>query len=159
MFDNVVCRAELPGKPPAFIGPGHVFQTKQFDCELFGYEITEDGRLVCTSRTGDRWKSVEYNPPEAIDFHGDMCFYTGHTADCGGYDFVEYVARFTEGRLTRIREVSRTRTTEGKIVALPVDGSREVRPPWDMPKVDITGGMTSEDFVRDGRGPMPTEEG
>ena len=37
-----------------------------------------------------------------LDFHGDMRFYTSHENDEGGWDFIDLVARFTEGKLQKI---------------------------------------------------------
>lgn len=106
MFDLIVCRAPLPD---GYISPERQeFQTKDFECTLSTYTITEDGRLIC-----DDWH-YEVVPPEerrdpnsvvgclrrVVDradvdqnFHGDLHF--------GDRDR-EYIARFTEGKLTRI---------------------------------------------------------
>ena len=46
MFDHVRCSAPLPGTPPAFVHPGHLFQSKSLDCLMGTYEITAEGRLV-----------------------------------------------------------------------------------------------------------------
>lgn len=111
MFDYVKCSAPLPGEPPAFVGPGHRFQTKDLDCTLAEYEITADGRMVLSGRE------------DAIDFDGDVNFYDTNcvgasinqdgmvhfTEDGEDAEFVEYVARFADGRLTGIEEVDRTR--------------------------------------------------
>lgn len=114
MFDYVRSRVALPD---GFTGE---LQSKDFDCELAVVEIREDRTLWierfdyeevplserpypdaddwrsiigCMRRINERW--------ERLDFHGDMTFY-------GGQDVVwhEYVARFTDGKLSSIKQIS-----------------------------------------------------
>ena len=101
MFDEVVFRSTLPGSPPAFIGPAHRFQTKDFDCTLDLYVIESDGTLA-TSPT----------------FTGEVEFYTSnivgsgpgvYTRDGEDAESVSYKATFVDGRLTAIEETERDR--------------------------------------------------
>jgi hypothetical protein len=114
MFDYVKCSAPLPGEPPAFVGPGHRFQTKDLDCTLSEYEITADGRLVLA---GTIWGKG--SPPEPIEFHGVLDFYDSNCRGCSdrftftshGEDgeSVDYRATFDHGQLVAIVETGRTR--------------------------------------------------
>lgn len=115
MFDEVLCSAKLPGQPPAFVvATGFRFQTKDLDCELATYEITEDGRLVC--RDGG-WLEEDGKGP--VDFTGDLEFYQSNwvavsngidfTRDGEDYESVTYTARFIDGRLQQIVETWRER--------------------------------------------------
>lgn len=108
LFDNVECRYPLPTEPPEFIKPGPLqYQTKDLaDPWMRNALITEDGRLEVD---GEEWD----------DFHGDLEFYAGNWASIGpegittrggeDYEFVTYVARFTDGRVSKITETRRER--------------------------------------------------
>lgn len=112
MFDEIICSHPLPTQPPAFVGDGHRFQTKDLECELALYEIAADGRLVLHPRDG----SVAV----AVAFHGELSFRTSnlsagwgevvYTRDGSDYESVEYAASFVGGRVQSIKETSRERT-------------------------------------------------
>lgn len=126
MYDELVCERPLPGTPPAFIGPGHRFQTKDFDCELAVYTVRADGSLWREGR-GDA-------EPAPHDFTGRVEFGTsnfaagghGATFTRGGEDWedVDYAATFAGGRLVELVEDRRERGP-----ALPVAELRAYRPP------------------------------
>jgi hypothetical protein len=116
MFDNLRCSAPLPGTPPEFIKPGHLFQTKDIECSMTTWEITADGRLV---EAGEPWYEGEgHARRDDLDFTGDVNFYDNNgvgyshgfsfTANGEDYESVTYCALFASGRLQQITEVSRT---------------------------------------------------
>lgn len=83
MFDDITCKYPLPAGTPTT-----QFQTKSLSCYLSQYEITEEGTLRCLS-----------NPNEdCSDYHGDVYFYDGP---------YEFIARFTDGKITRLTDVSK----------------------------------------------------
>ena len=91
MFDDVKCERVMPGdRQPRSCQ----FQTKDFACEMSGYEITSDGRLL--------------KDGEPHYFHGHLNFYTHESDDNtgrGGGWWFEYDAKFTDGRLVEIRAI------------------------------------------------------
>jgi len=91
MFDQLECKRPLPDLG---IVDGAPWQTKDFFCEMATLTITDDGRLL---RAGGLFNN---SPQVEVNYHGDLCFYS----DRDGVWF-EYVARFTEGRLSRIWRV------------------------------------------------------
>lgn len=118
MYDNIRCKHPLPDAPPAFAQrPECLWQTKDLDCDLSTYEITEDGRLVWVdSMFGD----PDFEPKEATDVHQDIVFYNSNIRASDGqgnyytdsgedYESADYRARFTNGRLEWIREAKRER--------------------------------------------------
>lgn len=101
MFDTIFCEYPLPE-------PGHQalgFQTKDLECLLDNYTITSDGRLIRRARRG-----LLGQPDRDIEWplHGDIRFYTSRDKV-----WVEYVARFTHGRVEWIRPVEEARRAEG----------------------------------------------
>ncbi len=89
MFDDLLCEAPLPETP----APPNValFQTKSLpDPRMRTFIIKRDGRLVHLMDDGEK---IE------IEHHGDIYF---HELDSETNEWWEYVARFTEGRLSRI---------------------------------------------------------
>ena len=114
MFDYIHCDYPLPGKPP--YGPeGHSggYQTKDLDCTLDIYLITEDGqlkqRMPLDPEEGLR-KSKEF-----LDFTGKINFYTSNICASGpgiytrnGEDAisVDYVATFLNGKIIDVVEAS-----------------------------------------------------
>ena len=119
MFDYLVCEHPLPD---GRVVEGPVWQTKDSPCQMGVVTITADGRLLFEE------SHVEAVPEEqrpffgtprwaegglfqmcgmsrrVVDrvvehpFHGDLRFYNGRE---------EYIARFTEGRLSSMRKVSK----------------------------------------------------
>jgi hypothetical protein len=63
MFDYIICRYPLPGKPPSFIDADHQFQTKDFDCYLDLYIVSETGKLSIRKFNPDG----EYEDEEVSD--------------------------------------------------------------------------------------------
>lgn len=100
IFDTVHCEYPLPD-------PRHQdleFQTKDLDPALFHYTITRDGRLVRHAGRGG-WGKLDRD----IDWplHGDLRFYTHEKSF--EPPWIEYVARFTHGRVEWIRPFEEVR--------------------------------------------------
>jgi hypothetical protein len=117
MFDYVKCERVLPD---GFDGRGVEFQTKDFDCSMHTIEITADGQLIEHGWVWDGMVPREERtfpdepedsplslvgsmkhrdlPPERLDFHGVMQFYT-----TAGNVWREYSAKFTDGKLVEIK--------------------------------------------------------
>jgi hypothetical protein len=114
MFDYIHCDYELPGKPP--YGPEGCmggYQTKDLDCTLDTYIITEDGRL--RQRTPIDYGEGLRKTKELSDFTGEINFYTSNICASGpgiytsnGDDAisVEYVAKFVNGKVIEITEMA-----------------------------------------------------
>lgn len=131
MYDHIVCKAKLPGTPPAFVTDhGHQFQTKDTPEQyLTTYEITEDGRLLDSGGVDQ-------------EFHGDLEFYDSNIVGCGpdgsggsvvwtrnGEDAesVDYRARFNAGKLMGIVVIEQTKKPAKSEAARP-------RPPRPTPE-------------------------
>lgn len=127
MFDEIRCEYPLPDQGVQ----DEVFQTKSFHREMDRYTITADGRLI---HHMTRWESVPeeerpyYGKPEwdkplhqvfgsiktvpvgdvEIPFHGDVYFYTSRgEAQTESFEWFEYQARFTDGKLQWVKRVER----------------------------------------------------
>ncbi len=125
MFDNIQCEYPLP-ETGYRVSPGHSFQTKSLGSELDDYTITVDGSLILHRKS---WEGVPeeerpyYGTPEweerskqvigsirtvpvgdeEVPYHGDIYFYDSlSVGNKPGEVWIEYKARFTEGRLSRI---------------------------------------------------------
>lgn len=110
MFDEIICEYPLPRPEMQHT----VFQTKDFDCTLARNTITKDGRLRL-----ERWEYISRDDPTAFfgfvlervnwqeyyadDYHGDLEFYDW---DDTARTLIVFRARFTDGRLVRIVEVT-----------------------------------------------------
>jgi hypothetical protein len=121
MFDYLKCSYPLPGNPPAFVNPGHEFQTKDLECSLDHYEITTDGRLLheqydtedqsdpnaegfmrlagMMTRVNKRWVELK-------DFTGGVEFHDGAPGE-PEYHWIEYTALFARGKLLELIETDR----------------------------------------------------
>jgi hypothetical protein len=96
MFDYIACDYPLPDGAPRT-----GYQTKDTPAQMLDtYTITEDGHLV-----DDSGATLD-------DFHGDLDFYTSNVCGSGPNGYItddgqpytawSFVARFTDGRLTRL---------------------------------------------------------
>ena len=126
MFDEIRCEYPLP-ESGYRLPPGHTFQTKSLGSRLDNYTITADGRLILHKVRRERVPEEErpyYGTPEwednprhrllgstrtvpvgdeEISYHGDIYFYDSFAVrNEPGLMRIEYKARFTEGRLSRI---------------------------------------------------------
>lgn len=99
MFDTIHCEYPLPE-------PAHnalEFQTKSLDSCLNDYTITREGRLLRHAHGGllTEPASARRGPAVECPFHGDLTMYASTTESA----WIEYLARFTYGRLDWIRPV------------------------------------------------------
>ncbi len=106
LFDTVECDYLLPD-------PRHQrleFQTKDLACCMERYTITRDGRLL-----KHPWGDVLNGPRPVLEkdvelpIHGDIRIH-GVDPDAGS-GLVEYVVRFTQGRVERVRRWTDGRTS------------------------------------------------
>jgi len=94
LFDTIHCEYPLPDTRHQDLD----FQTKDLDCFLAHYTITPDGRLIRRARRGGIWGDRQDRDVEC-PMHGDIQMYTS-AAD---KTWIEYVVRFTHGRVEWIR--------------------------------------------------------
>ena len=94
LFDTIYCEHPLPDARHQDLD----FQTKDLECSLSTYTITQDGRLLRHARGGKRGLDRDIEWP----LHGDLTFYTSIKIS-GESVWVEYVARFTHGLVEWIR--------------------------------------------------------
>ena len=109
MFDELTCDYPMPEGFEEY--QDFTFQTKDLVNALIKHRISDDGRLLRDAgkhewvddpsrfiiggylrRVTDEWTDAEY--------HGDIVFYPGWQHD--DLPFVDFVARFTDGRLTEL---------------------------------------------------------
>jgi len=118
LYDYIKCEYPLPDDGPQ----DALFQTKDTDANYMeAYRITTDGRLVHQTvryetvppevrpyPNADDWRGVVgcfRSVPTGdvtIHYHGDIYFY-----ESIGGEWFEYVARFTEGKVSRIWRVKK----------------------------------------------------
>jgi hypothetical protein len=99
MYDTIRCDYPLPN-------PGHQtleYQTKDLECMLGEYTITHEGRLVLHPGKGllARQATRDVECPH----HGDIRIYTSLERPRRRGEWVEYLVRFTEGRVQRVRRI------------------------------------------------------
>ncbi len=95
---------------------GREHQTKDLDCGMDTYDITGDGRLTkrVYTPTGEikkrRLGAVEFDFPvkahtdnKDMDYHGFLNFYGNDTQTAR---WISYLAKFTDGVMTDIKEAS-----------------------------------------------------
>lgn len=99
MFDHVKCRYPLPDKEVQNV----VFQTKNFECMLDTYFITEEGKLLM--------KGLKQRDPVLVRFHGELKFYTSTGShEDNSFKWYEYIARFTNGKLQWIKRAEKEKS-------------------------------------------------
>lgn len=125
MFDYVICEVPLPdGWEPDEL------QSKDFDCTMTKVRISAEGRLEIERYESYDVPKAERPYPNAepgsfeeicgiwgkrnrhwedLNFHGDFNFYGGGFKN----DWHEYLARFTEGQLVRIRPLHESAIATG----------------------------------------------
>jgi hypothetical protein len=126
MFDELKCEYPLPDAAVQ----EETFQTKSLNRVMDRYTITQEGRLILHKVRYEVVPEEEreyYGTPEwdekpfvrifgmlrsipvgdvEIPYHGDIAFYTSTgSREEGDFEWFEYQARFTEGRLQSIRRV------------------------------------------------------
>src|SRR3954451_23376017 len=107
MFDTVYCEYPLPDARHQDLE----FQTKNLECALFTFTITRDGRLVRRAWRGWRGDSPDSDVEWLL--HGDIRFYTSVKTEEPSW--IEYVARFTHGRIEWIRPLEEVQKDPGII--------------------------------------------
>ena len=96
MFDDLRCDMPLPDAEASGLEIGHWFQTKDMDCYLDKYAITEHGRLIALDWDA---QGQVFIPGADKNYHGMLNFYT-LTMDKRWF---EYDAKFTDGKVTEIQ--------------------------------------------------------
>lgn len=95
LFDEVRCEYRLPN--PAH--QGLVFQTKDLENLMDEYVITRRGRLVRTKRG-----LLAPRPCRVVcSIHQDLRICGSVEVGPEEHEWIEYIFRFTEGRVTRVR--------------------------------------------------------
>lgn len=96
MFDTITCEYPLPVAEHQDLE----FQTKDLENLLDHYAITHEGRLIRKPRRG-----LARGPARDVPWplHRDLRFYTS-TGEGEARQWIEYVARFTYGRVEWIRD-------------------------------------------------------
>jgi hypothetical protein len=116
LFDHVRCEYPLPDPTQQ----EREFQTKDLDSLMHHYVITRDGRLIRKARPDDGWgPRVEHDMEWPI--HGDIRIYD---FDQEARQSIEYVVRFTHGRVEWVRPVTEVAALEpraGRALASPLD--------------------------------------
>lgn len=125
MFDEIKCEYSLPEAALQDV----LFQTKSLDRLMDRYTITRDGRLIHHTVRYELIPEAArpfYGKPEwekpllqfcgmfkgvstgdvEVPYHGDIYFYTSSGAHTdNNFEWFEYQARFTEGRVQWIKRV------------------------------------------------------
>ena len=113
MFDYLRCERVMPD---GFDGRGQEFQTKDFDCDMVEYRITDDGRLhqpLVDGEPSTRFDGGKANGWREMDFHGWLNFYTYLGVESGkpNGEWHGYLAKFTDGRMVELKCDARTNLT------------------------------------------------
>jgi hypothetical protein len=146
MFDTVYCEYPLPDARHQDLD----FQTKNLECALDTYTITRDGRLV--RRAGSGWganldRDVEWS------LHGDIRIYTSVKSEDPSW--VEYVVRFTHGRVQWIRPLEEVQK-DPDLPSPDLDLSLE---PYTTPKTAEVEAQPRPANSEAGEGAAPSDEG
>jgi hypothetical protein len=102
MFDTIHCEYPLPDARHQDLE----FQTKDLECFLDHYTITREGRLV-QQATKRGWGGADLDHDVEWPLHGDIRIYTSVKAE--ETSWIEYVVRFTHGRVEWIRPFEEVR--------------------------------------------------
>lgn len=110
MFDYVNCEYPLPGEP--VLESARQFQTKDLECALDTYTITEDGQLEVLRwrEGGDVAETLEHFTGEIV-FYGSNWAASGpgqYTSDGNDLYSYEFKAVFTDGKLQSLVDVGRS---------------------------------------------------
>ena len=135
MYDEIRCEYPLPYSGYQVL-PGHTFQTKSLECGLDEYTITADGTpdsaqgavvsayprksarttvlrngKIPRCRVAGSIRTVPVGDEE-VPYHGDIHFYDDFgVREEATQVWIEYKARFIEGRLSRIEVEDVLRTS------------------------------------------------
>lgn len=99
LYDEILCEFPLPGWPA---GAEPLFQTKDLDCCMERYRISEAGRLLTT-----RYQRGEETPTRELDteYHGYLVFYTSVERQ-DRREWFEYRAKFTDGQIVELQRIA-----------------------------------------------------
>lgn len=139
MYDQIICRADLPDRPEAFKSLDHRFQTKDFACQMNLFEITDDGRL---KQTEDMFGAIEH---EFFDHTGELNFGSSNWSACAygitftrsgeDHEDVDYRAIFVKGKLT---EVIQTQYKREPALSREIYASLDAKFEADAPQINLT---------------------
>src|SRR5690349_17995411 len=116
LFDTIRCEYPLPEARHQ----GLEFQAKALECAMNHYTINGEGRLI---RHPGGWSSLDRDVEWPV--HGDIRIYTSDETQDPSW--IEYVVRFTYGRVEWIRSLEEARWAAG---FTPPDGE----PPPESPE-------------------------
>jgi hypothetical protein len=133
LFDEVRCEYPLPNAAHQ----GLLFQTKDLENLMDEYVITRRGRLVRTKR----WLLEPRSCRVVCPIHQDLRIHDSVVVGPDEREWVEYVFRFTEGRVTGVR---RSRDRRRFKVAR---SGPEPRTPSEAPAVGPAEGETKQYLV------------
>lgn len=108
LFDYITFEDIIPGRPA-----NSQFQTKSFDNFLEHYVVTRKGEIY---RKIPNTSNREY----LTDYHGDVIFYDDIIED-------EFIARFTDGKLTRVSFKTRERLNGEILQERSASGEQDIR--------------------------------
>lgn len=98
MYDEIICYYPLPGDTPAYVKPGHRFQTKDTPEQyLKVYTITENGQFIGEDNYTDE---IEFYTSNSTGCWGPV-LYTTNGDDAHS---VTYVAKIVDGKLVSIQQ-------------------------------------------------------
>lgn len=124
LYSNVKCEYKLPGAPREV--QNDIFQTKDFECEMYDYTITEDGELFLSVYECYEVPEEErpyYGTPEweekpfkklfgstgrefvenrKINHHGIIFIYT----IAKDKKWWEYEIKFTDGKVINVKKIN-----------------------------------------------------
>src|SRR5436305_1645966 len=101
LYDTVYCECPLPDTRHQDLD----FQTKNLECLMDTYTITQDGRLVRRAGIGFGGEGLDRDTEWPL--HGDIRIYTSVKTETPSW--IEYVVRFTHGRVEWIRPLAEIR--------------------------------------------------
>ena len=101
MYDTVYCEYPLPNARHQDLD----FQTKNLECLMDEYALTQDGRLVRRAGIGFGGEGLDRDTEWPL--HGDIRIYTSVKTE--DPPWIEYVVRFTHGRVEWIRPLAEIR--------------------------------------------------
>jgi hypothetical protein len=98
MFDEICCHLPLPDPRDQ----DRVFQTKDLDCSLDCYRITEEGVLEIANYGGCQESEIGHIW-EPVDITGEIQFHDlDDEAPAGESGWLCYVAQFERGKVTKV---------------------------------------------------------
>ena len=148
LFDTVYCEYPLPDARHQDLD----FQTKNLECALDTYTITQDGRLVRRARRG--WETGEVLDRDVEwPLHGDIRLYASVKSEDPSW--IEYAVRFTHGRVEWIRPLEEVQRDP----ALPSPDLEFSLEPYTIAQMTEVAAQPRPATSDTGAGAAPTAEG